>query len=358
MTPQEKILIVDDESLNINVLVELLKGEYALAVAKSGAQALQRVLDTPPPDLILLDIMMPEMNGYQVLEAVRANPATREIPVIFITALGEVRDETRGLELGAVDYVSKPISPPILKARVKNHLELHRSRLALETQNAALELRVAEQTEEVRLTQDVTIQALASLAETRDNETGSHIRRTQLYLEVLANGLRGRPGMDERTIELISKSAPLHDIGKVGVPDHILLKPGKLTDEEFEIIKRHPTLGRDALQRAEQMLGASSSFLRIARDIAYTHHEKWDGTGYPEGTSGADIPLVGRLMALADVYDALISKRVYKAALSHEEALAIIVEGRGRHFDPDLVDLFLEKSDEMQRIASQFSESN
>lgn len=350
MSEQAKLLIVDDESLNINVLVELFKADYRLSVAKNGPQALQRAQDQNP-DLILLDIMMPEMDGYEVLRRLRANPATADIPVIFVTALGAVGDEQQGLELGAVDYITKPLSPPIVKARVKNHLELQRSRHELQDQNARLEQIVAERTQELRLTQDVTIQALASLAETRDNDTGAHLRRTQLYLEVLARAL---PGLDDRTVDLMTKSAPLHDIGKVGVPDHILLKPGRLTEEEFTVIKYHPILGRDALQRAEENLGTSSSFLRLAREIAYTHHEKWDGSGYPQGLVGEDIPLAGRLMALADVYDALISRRVYKPAFSHEEAVAEIVRGRGTHFDPDLVDLFLAHAEQMRTIAARF----
>jgi putative two-component system response regulator len=350
LSEQAKLLIVDDEKLNINLLVELFKEEYRLSVAKNGAQALQRAIEQQP-DLILLDIMMPEMDGYEVLRRLQAQPATADIPVIFVTALGEVGDEQQGLELGAVDYITKPISPPIVRARVKNHLELRRSREELKHQNEALELIVAERTEEVRMTQDATIQALASLAETRDNDTGAHLRRTQLYLQVLARAL---DGLDERTIELMTKSAPLHDIGKVGVPDHILLKPGRLTQEEFQVIKQHPILGRDALQKAEENLGTSSHFLRLARDIAYTHHEKWDGSGYPQGIRGEEIPLGGRLMALADVYDALISRRVYKEAFSHEDAVAEIVKGRGTHFDPALVDLFLEHSDEMLDIANRF----
>ena len=320
-----------------------------------------RATDESPPDLILLDIMMPEMNGYQVLEALQKNEKTRDIPVIFVTALGEVADETQGLELGAVDYITKPVSPPIVRVRVRNHLELKRARERLRDENTLLEQKVIERTREIRMTQDVTIQALASLAETRDNDTGGHIRRTQLYVEILARGLRGREGvtetLDDRTIDLMSKSAPLHDIGKVGVPDHILLKPDKLTEAEFDVIKKHPILARDALQKAEEISGESSAFLRIAREIAYTHHEKWDGSGYPEGIRGLTIPLAGRLMALADVYDALISSRVYKSAFSHEKAVNIIAEGRGTHFDPALVDLFLEKADEIRQAADKFKES-
>lgn len=353
-----KLLIVDDEPLNINVLVELFKPHYKLAVAKNGEQALQRAADDPPPDLVLLDVMMPGMDGYEVLRRLRET--LPDLPVIFVTAMGEQRDEQKGLELGAVDYVTKPISPPIVAARVKNHLELQRARQFLKDQNALLEGLVQERTRELLLTQDVTIQALASLAETRDNETGAHIRRTQLYVQLLAQRLRSHPRygqlLDDRLIDLMSKSAPLHDIGKVGVPDAVLLKPGRLTDEEFTIMKRHPTLGRDALQRAEDSLEGSSSFLRVAREIAYSHHEKWDGTGYPEGLSGEAIPLGGRIMALADVYDALISKRCYKEAFSHEEAVRIIGEGRGQHFDPELVDVFLECAEEIRAVAESFKD--
>lgn len=360
MNSSPKLLIVDDEPLNINVLVELFKADYRLAVAKNGLQALQRARDEQPPDLILLDIMMPDMNGYEVLRILKEEPETRDIPVIFVTALHEVGDETQGLELGAADYITKPISAPIVKVRVRNHLELRRARQELKDQNTLLEQKVAERTREIRLTQDITIQALASLAETRDSDTGSHIRRTQLYVQVLAGAmlgkLNGREVVDARTIEMMAKSAPLHDIGKVGVPDHILLKPGKLTAEEFDVIKRHPTVARDALKAAEEMSGDSSSFLRIAREIAYTHHERWDGSGYPQGIGGETIPLSGRLMALADVYDALISTRIYKPAYTHDKAVEIIREGRGSHFDPELVDLFLEKAEEFRTIAARFAE--
>ncbi|MCE7869636.1 two-component system response regulator [bacterium CPR1] len=361
MTQSSKLLIVDDEPLNLNVLVELFKAEFKLAVAKNGDQALQRVADTPPPDLILLDIMMPGMDGYEVCRRLKADEKTHDIPVIFVTAMGEVQDETRGLELGAVDYITKPISPPIVKARVKNHLELKLARDYMKNQNEILERLVAERTAELKLTQDVTIQSLASLAETRDNETGGHIRRTQMYVGALARYLSTQPGyeqFDERTVDLMTKSAPLHDIGKVGVADRILLKPDKLTDEEFAEMKKHPTLGRDALLRAEQMLGSTSSFLQLAREIAYSHHEKWDGTGYPDGVTGAEIPLAGRIMAIADVYDALISKRCYKPAFPHEKAVEIIVEGKGKHFDPAMVDAFVACAEEFREIASRFKDDH
>ncbi len=354
------VLIVDDERLNINLLVDLLGQEHTLLIAKSGAQALKRAMGDPLPELILLDIMMPEMDGYEVLRRLKAEPRTQEIPVIFVTAMGEADDETRGFELGAVDYVTKPFSPPVVKAWVQTHLALARARRQLANQNRLLEAKVRERTPELALTQDVTMHSLASLAETRDNETGNHIRRTQHYVRLLAEHMRKHPRfhdqLDSATIEQLFKSAPLHDIGKVGVPDHILLKPGKLTDEEFAVMKTHTTLGRDAIAMAEAELGEGASFLRDIRDIAHTHHEKWDGSGYPQGLQGEEIPLSGRLMAIADVYDALISKRVYTPPVPHEEAVAIIAEGRGSHFDPEMVDGFLEMADAFREVAARFAD--
>ena len=262
--------------------------------------------------------MMPNMDGYEVCRRLKENEATGDIPVIFVTAKSDVEDETKGFDVGGVDYITKPISPPIVLSRVRTHLELKRARQFLKNQNEILDQKVKERTRELTLTQDVTILSLASLAETRDNETGGHIRRTQNYVRLLAEELITHPKfvgvLDDNTVNLLYKSAPLHDIGKVGVPDRILLKPGKLTDDEFEEMRKHTTLGRDAILNAEKGFGENieSSFLSYAREIAYTHHEKWDGSGYPTGISGENIPVSGRLMALADVYDALISKRVYK----------------------------------------------
>ena len=354
------VLIVDDERLNINLLVDLLEDAHTTLIAKSGEQAIKRALGDPTPDLILLDIMMPEMDGYDVLRRLKEDERTRDIPVIFVTAMGEVDDETRGFDLGAVDYVTKPFSPAVVKARVRTHLALTQARKQLTNQNRLLEAKVRERTRELVLTQDITIHSLASLAETRDNETGNHIRRTQHYVRLLAERLREHPRfkevLDSATIELLFKSAPLHDMGKVGIPDNILLKPDKLSNEEFVIMKTHTTLGRDAISMAESSLGVGSTFLRYIRDIAYSHHEKWDGSGYPEGLQGEEIPLSGRLMAIADVYDALISKRVYKPAFPHEKAVAIIGDGKGSHFDPDMVDVFLEIAGSFQEVARKFSD--
>lgn len=350
--PRQTVLVVDDLPENIAILVAILSPHYRVKAARSGEAALKVACLPDKPDIILLDIMMPGLDGYDVCRALKENPATAAIPVIFVTAMTETEDEAHGFATGAVDYITKPISPPIVKARVRTHLALY-------DQNRVLEELVGQRTEELARTRDVTIHSLAVLAETRDNETGNHIMRTQRYILVLAEELADRGLHSELLqpvdIEMMFKSAPLHDIGKVGIPDAILLKPGQLTDEEFEIMKTHSELGYQALARAEEELG-SSSFLNHARDIALTHHEKWDGSGYPKGLAGTDIPLSGRLMALADVYDALISKRCYKPAFSHEKSAAIILEGRGSHFDPDVVDAFQAREESFREIAAQFKD--
>jgi len=354
------ILVVDDTPDNLTVMSGLLKDLYKVKVANSGERALKIAASSTPPDLVLLDIMMPGMDGYEVLRHLRTDPQTRDIPVIFLTAKSEVEDERMGLELGAVDYITKPISPPIVLARVKNHLDLKRRRDFLKSKNEFLEQEVANRTQEVKAIQDVTILALASLAETRDNDTGAHIRRTQLYVRALARKLQDHPRfawfLTDANIEILYKSAPLHDIGKVGVPDSVLLKAGKLTDEEREIMNTHTTLGSKSIEEAEARLGTKVGFLTMAKEIAFSHQEKWDGSGYPQGLSGDQIAISARLMALADVYDALISKRVYKPPFTHEEARDIIVKSRGSHFDPDIVDAFLAVEDEFRAIAAEYAD--
>ncbi len=354
------VLVVDDTPDNLALMSALLKERYKVKVANDGPRALRIAAGERPPDLILLDIMMPGMDGYEVCRRLKAAPATREIPVIFLTARAGTEDEESGFALGAVDYITKPISPPIVLARVETQLRLKASADFLRDQNAFLEQEVARRTREVQAIQDVTILAMASLAETRDNETGKHIRRTQLYVRTLAERLRAHPRfaaylMPEQ-IDVLFKSAPLHDIGKVGIPDHILLKPGRLEPDELTLMKTHTTLGRDAIEHAEAQLGMPLDYLACAKEIAYCHQEKWDGTGYPQGLAGDAIPISARLMALADVYDALICRRVYKKAMSHEDAVGIIVAGRGTHFDPDVVDAFLDVVDEFRSIARRYAE--
>jgi putative two-component system response regulator len=357
------VLVVDDTPDNLMLMSGLLKDYYKVKVANSGERALKIAQSDTPPDLILLDIMMPEMDGYEVCKRLKSDINTRNIPVIFLTAKTEVDDETHGFELGASDYVTKPISPPIVLARVKAHLAIKKVQDFLQDKNAFMEDEINRRIAEMIAIQDVTIHAMASLAETRDNETGNHIRRTQHYVKLLAEKLRNNPRFayflnDDKTIELLFKSAPLHDIGKVGIPDKILLKPGRFEPEEFEIMKTHTTIGRDTILQAEKELGIEVPFLRLAKEIAYSHQEKWDGSGYPEGLSGDDIPISARLMAVADVYDALISRRVYKAGMPHEKAIEIIMEGKGKHFDPDVADAFLELSEEFKRIAATFVDSD
>lgn len=360
-TDRPTVLIVDDTPENISLINSLLKDRYHTRVATNGERALKAAAQEPRPDVILLDIMMPLIDGYEVCRRLKAEVATRDIPVIFLTARSQVEDEQLGFEVGAVDYITKPISPPLLLARVKTQLTLKAAADFLKDKNTYLESEVTKRTHEVQVVQDVTILAMASLAETRDQETGNHIRRTQNYVRALAQKLQTHRNfvdcLTDDTIEMLYKSAPLHDIGKVGIPDTILLKPGKLTPEEFEIMKMHTTLGRKAIMAAEKLIDAPSSFLRCAREIAHYHHEKWDGSGYPEGRAGSAIPVSARLMAVADVYDALISRRVYKVPLPHDQAVAIISEGRGRHFDPDIVDAFLEINAEFAAIADRYADS-
>ncbi len=355
------ILIIDDVPENLHVLSELLLPQYQVLAATSGAGGLRVANGRPKPDLILLDVMMPGMDGYTVLARLRENPDTRDIPVIFLTALADSGDEEHGLKLGAADYITKPITPTVVLARVHTQLEAKLARDWMKQQNVTLEAEVARRMAENDLTQRVSIRALAHLAETRDPETGNHILRTQGYVQQLARGLCQHPRfagtLDERYIDLLHRSAPLHDIGKVGIPDHILLKPDKLTVDEWVIMQTHARLGSDAIEQAERDIEMPLPFLSLAKEIARWHHEKWDGSGYPDGLSGDTIPVSARLMAVADVFDALITVRVYKPAMSYTEARDIIASGRGSHFDPDMVDAFIVNFADFSAIAERYSDA-
>lgn len=371
--PVHTILIVDDTPQNLTVLGELLQPLYRVRAANSGERALRAAASSPRPDLILLDVMMPGMDGYEVLHCLRSDPATRDIPVIFITAMNASEDEEKGLELGAVDYITKPINPAITLARVHTQLELKQARDRLANQNEWLESEVARRMSENLLIQDLAVRALACLAEARDSETGNHIVRTQRYVELLARRIarheRFRDALEGDRLGMVIKAAPLHDIGKVGIPDSILLKPGRLTDGEFEVMKAHASIGAEAIERAMAQALASAgptaanqgatafAFLSVAKEISASHHEKWDGSGYPLGLRGDAIPASARLMALADVFDALMSRRIYKPPLTLGQATEIIVEGRGHHFDPDVVDVFVDCRDQFAEIASRFIDS-
>jgi putative two-component system response regulator len=352
------ILIVDDSPENLGILTELLRPHYRVLAAQSGERCLQIATSSNPPDLILLDVMMPVMDGFTVLAKLREMPSTQSIPVLMLTALVDADHEEFSLKQGAADYIVKPIKPAVVLARVRTQLEAKQARDWLVQQNSVLEQEVARRMAENDLTQQVSIRALAHLAETRDPETGNHILRTQAYVQLLASLLCHYPRftatLTPRYIDLLSRSAPLHDIGKVGIPDHILLKPGKLTPDEWAVMQTHAKLGSDAIEGAERDIEQPLEFLTLAKEIAHWHHEKFNGSGYPDGLSEDQIPISARIMALADVFDALICRRVYKPALSHEVAREMIVSCRGSHFDPDVVDAFLAHFAEFTEIANRY----
>lgn len=331
------ILVVDDTPGNIDVLSGVLRGRYKVKAALTGARALAIAAAEPQPDLVLLDVMMPEMDGYEVLRRLQGDPRTAAIPVIFVTALCDESDEYRGLELGAVDYITKPISPAIVQARVRTHLALHQ-------QNRMLENKVRERTQDLQRTQLEIIRRLGRAAEFRDNETGLHVIRMSHYSRLLVAATTA----NQDWVDLVFHAAPMHDIGKIGIPDHILLKPGKLSPDEWKIMTMHPVIGG-------QIIGDDPSpLMRMSRDIAENHHEKWNGTGYPQGRAGADIPLAARIIALADVFDALTTPRPYKPAWTVEDAVTLIDRESGRHFDPNLVGVFHEVLPDMLKIMGMY----
>lgn len=356
---RSSILVVDDSTTVIHLVSSVLE-DYHMRFALNGKEALEIINNNHDIDLILLDVEMPEMNGYEVIKQLKSTPSTANIPVIFLTVRDGVNEEKMGFELGAVDYINKPISVTTLKARVDTHINLHLAKKFMEKQNEILENKVKQRTREIMITQDITINSMMLLLEVRDLESSKHIIRTQLYVKVICDSIAAEGPyknlLKPNEIENIIRSAPLHDIGKVGIPDSILLKPGNLSEEEFEHMKMHTIYASKSFSDVDQHLG-DISFLNVIKEIASCHHEKWDGSGYPLGLKGKDIPLAGRIMALADVYDALITKRVYKDAYSHEVSKNIIIEGRGTHFDPVIVDVFLENEDKFIEISNNFKES-
>ncbi|MEJ1356031.1 MAG: response regulator [Candidatus Sedimenticola sp. (ex Thyasira tokunagai)] len=351
MNTKQKVLIVDDVAENIHFLMNILKDDYSIIAATNGKKALELAHRVPKPDIILLDIMMPEMDGYEVCTTLKEYEATAGIPIIFVTALGEIADETKGLQLGAVDYLTKPVIPELVKSRIFNQLELKRYRDHLE------EL-VDQRTLQLKRSKEATIEAMGIVAEGRDPETGGHIQRTKEYVRILSEALSRRERYEEiltkEYIELIYHSAPLHDIGKVAISDNILLKPGPLTKEEFEQMKEHAAIGEETIKDAQERL-EEVQMLDVAREIAGGHHEKWDGSGYPRGLQGEQIPLPARIMALADVYDALISRRPYKEPVPHSEVMDTILSGAGKHFDPEVVEVFVEESDAFLDCARKYA---
>jgi len=334
------VLVVDDTPENIDVLSGVLRNRFKVKAALNGEKAIRIANADPKPVMILLDIMMPDMDGYEVCRRLKESPATAKIPIIFITAKNEDKDEKMGLELGAVDYITKPINPAIVLARVNTHLALY-------DQNMALEDKVKERTEELSDTRLKIIHRLGRAAEFKDNETGLHVIRMSHYARLIAEALE----YDEGWAELIFNAAPMHDIGKIGIPDNILLKPGKLDENEWEVMRKHPEFGSEIIGEDE------SEILRTSKVIALTHHEKWDGTGYPRQLKGEEIPIEGRIVAIADVFDALTTERPYKKAWTVEDAISLIDENSGTHFDPSLVLLFHEVLPSILDIKELYAES-
>jgi putative two-component system response regulator len=354
MSGRHKIMLVDDNPSNLTAGKELLKDHYEVFPLPS-AERLFELLEKVTPDLILLDIEMPVMNGYEALKRLKQSVSWRHIPVVFLTAMSSEESELEGLNLGAVDYIFKPFSPPLLRKRIENHLLLESQRRSLAEYNESLQKKVQEKTRQVVELQSSLLTAMSELVESRDSVTGGHIERTQSYLELLVTRMWEKQiyweEISSERIEFFVASAPLHDVGKIAISDTILNKPGKLTPEEFEIMKKHTIFGEETLDTIMKMT-SSTDFLENAKLFAGSHHEKWDGTGYPRGLKEKEIPLHGRLMAIADVYDALIAVRPYKSALSPEEAEKMILDGRGTHFDPVLTDIFLELSPGFAQIAA------
>ena len=335
----QTILVVDDVPENIAVLAGILRGLYRVLIATNGVDALA-VVKQDSVDLILLDVMMPGMNGYEVCTRLKLNMATRAIPVIFVTSLSEHCDEERGLELGAVDYLVKPCHAAIVRLRVKIHLETH-------NQNLALEHRVSERTFELENTRKEVVRRLGRAAEYRDNETGMHVIRMSKTSRLIALAA----GISEAQAGLLLDAAPMHDVGKIGIPDYVLLKPGKLDSHEWELMKTHAQIG------AEIIGDHDSDLLRLARSVALTHHEKWNGSGYPHGLAGENIPIEGRIVAIADVFDALTSVRPYKAAWSTDDAIEFMKGQSGISFDPRLLGIFLSLVSEVEQIRTKFSDT-
>lgn len=354
------ILIVDDSPVNLRHISSLLREHYETRIAVRGSDALQMLQEGYRPDLILLDIEMPGMSGYEVCSYVKANTETLHIPVVFLTSRNTEDDEELGLKLGGADFLTKPVRPAILLARVNNLILIERAKTLLSQRNTVLEAEIADSSKSIAIANESLVDALIYLSEYRDNETGAHILRTAKYVETLGLHLtekhRYRGYLTENDVLMIAKCAPLHDIGKIGIPDSILLKSGRLTQDEFSMMKRHASLGRDALDKVMQERGRGNEYLSLARDIAGSHHERWDGSGYPDGLKGEDIPLCARLMAVADVYDALVNSRVYKPAIPHHKAVEIISQGSGTAFDPEIVTTFLECAPIFNEIHNQYLE--
>lgn len=362
-----KILVVDDNEMNRDLLARRLKRQgHEVLTANDGLAALG-ILNSHRVDLVLLDIMMPNLDGYQVLAKMKADEYLTDLPVIMITAVDELDSAVKCIEMGADDYLTKPFNAVLLGARINASLEKHqlrkqehKQRQQIEDLNLFLTARVRQQVAEIASAQIGAIFAMSKLAESRDPETGEHLDRMREYCRLLAQDLSKQPRystyIDKAYIENIYSASPLHDIGKVGVPDAILAKPGKLTDEEWVVMRTHPVIGAETLREVDRE-HPGNAFIQTGIEIAAAHHEKWDGSGYPHGLSGEDIPLSARILALGDVYDALTSKRCYKEAMPHQKAVEIIKEGEGKHFDPEIISAFFRINEEFIKVREYFQDS-
>lgn len=339
-TKKVTVLVVDDTPENIDILAGILTPRYNVIAASSGKSALKLMSEKELPSIILLDVMMPEMDGYEVCRLLKSNLATKNIPIIFVSSKSKIADEQRGLELGAVDYITKPVSPPLVLARVRNHLSLY-------DQSRHFEQLVKQRTHELNDTRVEIIRRLGKAAEFKDNETGMHVIRMSWFSRFLAEA----KGENEDWCELLYNAAPMHDIGKIGIPDRVLLKPGKLDADEWEIMQKHAEYGAAIIGEHP------SPLLQLAKEVAICHHEKWNGKGYPKGLKGKNIPLSARIVAIADVFDALTSERPYKKAWSEEKAINLLQEEAGQHFDPELVPLFIDCLPKIREIQQQYSDT-
>jgi len=351
---RKTVFLVDDDLTNLKVGDDALSGAYNVFTFNSGARLL-KMMEKRLPDLILLDVEMPGMDGYETIKRLKSQRVTSQIPVIFLTGKSDGESELKGLSLGAIDYIFKPFSPPLLRKRLEVHLLVEAQKLELLNFNNNLQKMVEAKTRTVLELQNAILQTMAELVERRDSVTGGHIERTQNYLRILLHALL-ESGLHKKEVlswdlNLVLQSTQLHDVGKIGIKDYILLKPGRLTKEEFEKIKAHTTYGEEVIDAIKRST-TERAFLDYAKVLAGAHHEKWDGSGYPRGLKGAQIPLLGRALAVVDVYDALVSDRPYKKAYTHEQAVGIISDSKGTHFDPDLVDLFSTVADRFYEITS------
>ncbi|SDO83124.1 response regulator [Pseudomonas jinjuensis] len=359
---QEVILVVDDQPGILVATSELLRQRYRVETVGSGGEALLRAAMDPQPDLILLDILMPGMDGYEVCRQLKADPRTCDIPVIFLTGMASLEDEQKGLDLGAVDFLLKPVSPPVALARVRTHLALKANADFLRDKSEYLELEVRRRARELQAIQDAILEAMATLCDLRDRPHSRHLLRVEHYMRLLAGALARNEEyageLSVENIELMARSAMLHDIGNAAVPDRILLNPGHLDEADWLIMRNHTRVGRDALEAAERKLGYPAEFLRYAKEIAYSHHERWDGAGFPEGLAGERIPLAARLLAVVDTYEDFTSRRVYHTPLPPAEAAQHILAGSGSHFDPQVVEAFAEVAAGFARIAERYADDD